>query len=59
MGSEMTRDEAESLFVQTIMKSGNPEYFVWKYVRPLHNIDLEDELSELLDGDVVEIEDED
>ncbi len=53
----MTRDEAELIYVETIMKSGNPAFFVWKHVGTLPDIDLEDELSELLD-DVIEIDDD-
>ena len=55
-GIEMKRDDAERLFVEKVMREGNPEYFVWKYLRQMTDDDLEYDLSELI-GDEVKIED--
>lgn len=42
----MTREEAERLYVETIITHGNPRFFIWHFVEKLDNEELVDALSE-------------
>jgi len=53
----MTRDEAETSYVDVILARGNPAFFVWKAVYQMSDQELIDSLSEMqIDIDEIESE---
>lgn len=42
---EINRDVAEALYAKWIMKEGNPEYFIYNYLRNVDDENLEEMLQ--------------